>query len=262
VKRIFFLFFICLIVAPSWEQTALIPYRDGKKWGFKSYETQQMVIAPKYAYVGPFFHNRAVFQKGNKYGYLDPQGNQVIKAKYTKAHGFGCTGLARVEIRGKSLWITPEGEKPKAIPIDCGVKMPIYYGGTFTVNNKVGFAYGMPFSDTLLQPIYDEIQQLEYYQQPPRMHFVARKNNYWGIVQQGDTIQLPFEYDAIKIGWETGDFIATLEKDSKFGAYVFKTDLVIPAQYLSVTVIYNIIKVEISPGVLGYIDDQGRKYWQ
>jgi len=264
MKRILFLFLVYWVFDFSWSQSTLIPYREGKKWGFKSYETQQIVISPKYFYVGCFFKDRAVFRKGNKFGYLDSKGNEIIKAKYTSASDFGCSGLAAVQKnrKQKQLLITPLGDVTNIRPIDCGVKNNIHYGSTFTVNGKVGFAYGMPFSDTLLQPIYDEIIQLEYYQQPDKLHFVARKNNYWGIVQQGDTIRLPFEYSAIKIGWETGDFMATIEKDGRFGAYVFKSGLIIPAEYLSATVIYNMVKVEISPGVFGYIDDQGRKYWQ
>lgn len=262
MKKILFLCLAYLIFDSAWSQTTLIPYREGKKWGFKSYETQEVVIAPKYSYVGPFFNDRAVFRKGIKFGYLDSKGNEIIKAKYTSAGDFGCTGFAAVKKNKKQLLITPSGEVTTIRPIDCGVKTSINYGGTFTISGKVGFAFGMPFTDTLLQPMYDEIKQLQYYQQPPKLHFVARKDNYWGIVQEGDIIRLPFEYTSIKIGWETGDFIAILEKDGKFGAYVFKSGVIIPVQYVSATVIYNMVKVEESPGVFGYIDDQGRKYWQ
>ncbi len=262
MKRILLFFLLCMLYAPSWEQTTLIPYRDGMKWGFKSYETQEIVIPTKYTYAGPFLNGRAVFEKCKKYGYLDTQGNEIIKAKYTSASNFGCTGLAEVYKKKKRLVITSNGDVTTIRPIDCGVDVSTYYGGTFSVNGKFGFALGMPFTDTILQPIYDEIKQLEYYQQPQKLHFVVRKGKHWGIVQQGDTIKLPFDYDSIKIGQETGDFIAILEKDGKFGAYVFKTGVLIPTQYLSVSVIYNLAKVEISSQVFGYIDDQGRAYWK
>lgn len=175
---------------PLTSQNVLIPYREGLNWGFKSYTTQEVVIAPKYKTVNPFFNGRAVFQKGKKFGYLDHQGNQVIRAKYKQANNFSCTGLAEVQQGKKSFSINVKGEQPKAIPIDCGVNMSIHHGSIFALNNKYGVIADFKATDTILYPIYDEIILLDYYQQPKQWNFVARKELYWGIVLHGDTVRI------------------------------------------------------------------------
>ncbi|MBE2246265.1 MAG: hypothetical protein IAE67_03310 [Candidatus Competibacteraceae bacterium] len=73
---------------------------------------------------------------------------------------------------------------------------------------------------------------------------------------------IPFEYEKITIEPSIGSGFVVLHKNGRFGSFAFKTGLLIPAEYFSVEPFYNFVKIEITPDVFGYIDDQGRKYWR
>jgi hypothetical protein len=243
------LLFSSLCITSLYSQNILVPYRDGNKWGVKSYETQIVIIKPKYKSIGAFLYNRAVFQKGKKYGYLDEQGKEVIKAKYTSASDFGCYGLAKVQIRGRIEIITTNGEVSNSRPFDCGGNnSSMFYGYSFQQNGKYGFARSV--GDTIIPAQYDEIRVPHYYQQPAEWHFIVRQGKYWGIVTQANIVVLPCEYDDITDKFETGSSFAVLEKNDKYGAYSFKTGVLIPADYFSIFAYNKFVRVEISTGVV------------
>lgn len=260
VKTAIYIFIFCsTAILQLSAQDTFVPYREGNKWGMKSYETQTITVKPKYKMLNPFVYKRALFQKGNKYGYIDEQGKEVIKATYTSATNFGCYSLARVTKKGKRVIITINGEKSTILPIDCDMHGPIFYGYPFLENGKYGYA--RMAGDTLLPAQYDEIREPHYYQQPTELHLIVRKGRYWGIVKQSNSIVLPLDYEDITDTYEMGGSFAVLQKNGLYGAYCFKTGVLISAEYLSIMAYYKMVRVEISPGVFGYIDDQGRKYW-
>jgi|GEM_PF-6202820 len=254
-------FFVTLTLAASFLYGQYIPYRDGEKWGFVSYETQEIVIPPKYESVGEFHEGMAVFQKGQRFGYLDAKGNEIIKAKYKSAGAF-YGGYASVKLKKNFIIINLKGEKVNRVFRGCGGSdLIINYGKQFNLNGKYGYIACCPPSDTLLKPRYDYIQSLKAHQYDDQK-FIARIDSVWGIVGLSDSIIVPFLYDTIIVDRQTGDSFAILKKENLYGAYNFVTDITIIPQYYSIQTFRNYVKVELSPSVFGYIDDKGRKYWK
>ena len=209
----------------------LIPYREGKKWGFASYETQEIVIAPKYKGVGEFFSDVAPFQKGRKSGYVNAKGEEVTEPPKTIYHCY-----------------------------DGG--MFVSYGEILKGNDRrQGYVLCCPPSDTLIPPEYDYLIQINHDNQLKNLLFLVKKGGHWGIVDTANTVIVPFEYDTI-IPNRPYRSMLLLRKNDLYGAYVLQTRLLIAPQYVSATAFSNYIKVEICPGVYGYVDDKGRKYWK
>lgn len=240
----------------------LIPYREGKKWGFKSYETQEIVILPRYKSVGEFSGSLAAFQKGRKFGYLNASGEEVIKPVYQSAGPFICGTIAEVIYKGKAIRINTAGHEVNGRPIDCGMYSFLSHGEILkAADGKQGYALCCPISDTLVPPEYDDLIPANHDNQLKSLLFIVRKEGRWGIVDTANKVVLPFEYDTI-IPSRPDRRILFLGKDNMYGAYVLQTRFLIAPQYISVLTFANYIKVEICPGVYGYIDDRGRKYWK
>lgn len=224
------LLFLTLLVGPLLH-SQLIPYREGKKWGFVSYETQEVVIAPAYKSVGEFSGDVAPFQKGRKFGYLNTKGEELKQPPRTIYHCY-------------------DGD------------MFLSYGKILKgTDGKQGYVLCCPPSDTLIPPEYDYLVPANYNNQLENLLFLVKKDGHWGIVDTSNTVILPFEYDTILPNRPYRSMLL-LHKNGLYGAYVLETRLLIIAQYISATAFSNYIKVEICPGVYGYVDDKGRKYWK
>lgn len=240
----------------------LIPYREGKKWGFVSYETQEVVIVPKYKSVDVFSGSFASFQKGRKFGYLNTEGEEAIKPIYRSAGRFICGAVAPVSLGNKKIYINTRGEETKGIPIDCGDRIFLSYGEILrTKEGKQGYALCCPLSDTLVPPEYDYLIQVNHTNQLSTLHFIVKKGGHWGVVDTANTMLVPFEYDTIISGYPDKGMLL-LRKNDLYGAYGLQTRFLIASQYISATAFSNYMKVEICPGVYGYVDDKGRKYWK
>lgn len=242
--RVLFHLLALLIVVPSWGQLILIPYQEDTKWGFKSYHTQEVLISPKYDYVDVFIGERAIFKTGNKYGYLDMEGNEVVKAQYKKISDLNSKNSANPTLR------------------TCRVYTSISYGEIIKENGKVGYAVCCPLGNTILSPKYDRIIPFANPTQLTLYKFIAQLNNKWGIVKENDTILVPLEYDSIYFNEYENPYLLKIEKNGLFGFYSFPTNTLFLPEYISLQVYFRYVKVEISPGKFAYIDDQGRQYWK
>jgi hypothetical protein len=81
----------------------LIPYRKGDKWGYID-KQGEIVIPIQYDDAGFFSEGLARVRVNGKYGFIDTKGNMVIPAVYDEAYGFS-EGLAQVKINGKWRYI-------------------------------------------------------------------------------------------------------------------------------------------------------------
>lgn len=239
----------------------LIPYREGKKWGFISYETQDTIVMPKYKSVDVFSGSFAAFQKERKFGYLNIKGEEAIKPIYQSAGRFICGMVAPVTYRRKRIYINTRGEETKGVPIDCGARGFLSYGKILrTKEGKQGYALCCPLSDTIVPPKYDYLIQVNHTNQLATLLFIVQKDGHWGIVDTANTVLVPFEYDTIISRPDKGMLL--LRKNGLYGAYGLQTRFLIAPQYISATAFSNYMKAEIRPGIYGYVDDKGRKYWK
>ena len=85
----------------------LIRYRKGDKWGYID-KQGEIVIPIQYDDAGFFSEGLARVRVNGKYGFIDTKGNMVIPAVYDWAGDF-IEGLANVEINGKYGFIDTKG---------------------------------------------------------------------------------------------------------------------------------------------------------
>jgi len=90
-------------------QQLLAGAKLGNQWGFIDPQGN-WVIKPAYENAGPFFAGLAAVKTSTGWGYISPDGNLVIPAKYKRAEEFR-EGLARVIIylsdNNKWIYIDP-----------------------------------------------------------------------------------------------------------------------------------------------------------
>lgn len=94
--------------------------RNGEKWGFINTEGKE-VIPCIYDIVQPFNDGLAAVLKNNKWGYVNTKGELVIPCIYESAQDFS-EGLAAVTKNGKEGFVNTKGEV--AIPLkfeECGI---------------------------------------------------------------------------------------------------------------------------------------------
>jgi hypothetical protein len=74
--------FLFLFSSASFAQTRyLIPYRDGRLWGYAD-TNRKIVVAPQYEMAYPFHAGYAIVKKGKFYGILNGKGKVMIPALY------------------------------------------------------------------------------------------------------------------------------------------------------------------------------------
>lgn len=95
-------------------------YRDHRldKWGFKNLITGHVIIAPKYTAAYNFSENLAGAKKWDKWGFIDIEGNEIIKFQYDYVSSFQ-NGIAQVILKDKTWCINHEG---KEVPADIIIK--------------------------------------------------------------------------------------------------------------------------------------------
>ena len=87
---------------------ALYPMKEGGKWGYINRQGE-IVIKPAFDYANAFHEDRALVRIDKKFGYIDRKGNLVIPATYEVAGHFS-EGLAAVTREKDFLWPKPMGE--------------------------------------------------------------------------------------------------------------------------------------------------------
>lgn len=65
------------------EQSMLIPYRKGDKWGYSDAK-KKLVIQPKYQMAEPFNDGVARVCSGSGSGFIDKTGKEVVPLKYNQ----------------------------------------------------------------------------------------------------------------------------------------------------------------------------------
>jgi hypothetical protein len=83
-------------------------WADEQIWGLIDPRDGTIIMEPTLDWIGPLSEGRAVFQDGERFGYLDDQGGIAIPARYTHADEFA-NGLAAVRDEGGTGYIDPNG---------------------------------------------------------------------------------------------------------------------------------------------------------
>lgn len=80
----------------------------GNRWGFLDAQGQ-LVIKPMFDSVGDFHYGAAKVEQEGKWGFIDTSGNWIIKPTFDQAENFTQSGLAVVTVNGKAQIIDRKG---------------------------------------------------------------------------------------------------------------------------------------------------------
>lgn len=167
------------------------------------------------------------FVEGEKWGYIDTTGNQIIGAAYDYAEMF-YDGLAVIQVNGKTGYINKAGK----LVIDTLFEEATAFDGNYAIAKKNG-KYGVigRVGNTVLPFEYDDISSIN--------KLVAGNGNtiYTVVFTQGakqgyiditGTVKYPTDFE------EAGDFfqnMAVVKKDGKYGYISADGIIAIACQY-------------------------------
>lgn len=82
-KLFFFILFLCFLnLKPLAQIPDLIPFNDGKTWGYMRSSDKSVIIQPQFEVPSFFQNGKAIVIKNSKYGLIDMQGNYSVPLKY------------------------------------------------------------------------------------------------------------------------------------------------------------------------------------
>lgn len=103
LKRLFLLITLLVLAMTGYSQN-LSPKKEGVKWGFVN-QNGDWVIKPKYDEVKPFKENLAAVRKKGKWGFIFESGNYAIKPQFSQVTSFseGKAGVVWIK-KSNGLW--------------------------------------------------------------------------------------------------------------------------------------------------------------
>jgi hypothetical protein len=177
-------------------------------------------IDVSFKYAVSFTNDLALVRYGDKNGFINASGKQVIPAIYDNANSF-TEGLASVRKDNKWGFIDPKGTV--IIPLDYETTMSFSEGfAGAKKNGKWGFIDQtrktiVPFEYEFVFSFSDGLAG-------------ARKDGKWGFIDTSGKVVIPFEY---KRAYSFSGGIASVGKDGKVGIINTKGELVVPLSFSS-----------------------------
>jgi uncharacterized protein (TIGR02145 family) len=260
----------------------LVPYSDGSKWGFRD-AGMNITLSAQYDDVLPFAEGLAAVKANGKWGYINQDGEEVIKPqKFQKAGSFS-EKMAMVFLNGKWGFINKEGKEiVPPVKYDfvndfsdgfavVGVKSR--YGfinkkGEIVIDIKYDFAW--PFENGIAKVFQnnrfgyinksgEEIIPVKYdyigsfYQSTA----LSRQNNRWFFISTNGKVVSSLYYDNVTETNMPG--VYEVSKNRKYGFINNKGDEVVLLKYDDIDQYNNnLYKVEKN-GQYGLIDFTGRE---
>ncbi|WP_303309884.1 WG repeat-containing protein [Hymenobacter sp. BT730] len=238
--------------AREWVSGELIPFRQGVKWGYTD-RNRRLVLPLLYDEAGPFVEELAWVRVAGLYGYIDGSGYAVTPTHFTKASNFN-RGRARVELHGETFDIDVAGKRlPAAAPTPEVEYLSL--GDLVRKDGKLGFRFSV--GSATVPPLYDEI--LEDY----RGLLFVRQGQQWGAINRKGKLVLPVLYESIQ-ATASNDFIFPIVLQAGLFGYLDAEGhlLVKPKYRAAEPFVGGVARVETPDGRVGYIDSNGKEYFE
>lgn len=226
-------------------------YTKGPAQGFIDI-TNTVQFAEQYDAVGDFYQNLATIKKGDRYGYLAPDGRVAIEPTYEWADNFMDNGLARVKKNGLLGLINRNGQE--VAPCKYSTLAEFKYGlalvsatgaygfintkGEEVIKTQYPFALSFEYSKML----GDTIAKVEY-------------KGKRGYINTKDKSALPIKYQDSTFPSEG---LVGVKEKGKWGYVDDKMKVVIPFKFESVGPFKNGMAVAELKGKKGLIDRKGK----
>jgi len=267
-------------------QDKIVPFLNKGKWGFMN-SKKEIIVCPQFdeAYP-PYASNLCRIKINGKYGFIDFEGNDVIKTKYDTATDFEY-GLSTVTKKGKTFAIQPTGKKFEGINGICGTHYCMRPSIRKTINiyevdSKFGFTHPqLNKTDSIgnetvmdsIPAIFNKIvpitHQLMYLVKDSMMAFLHEGSIFLSSEHILDNLIFSYQYVELfscfmcKDGYN--DMIG-FKKNGLwgYGKYYIGSELneIIEAKYFKIAPLSKgYAMVEFEKGKFGYIDYQGNEYF-
>ncbi|MES2933812.1 MAG: WG repeat-containing protein [Pseudomonadota bacterium] len=144
------------VMAKSFSEDTLARVQTKSGWGFID-ASMKLVIPAKYKEVEGFREGLAPFTQGSKWGFLAPDGKEVIAPQFDRVWHFASNGLARILLKKKWGFINKKGEQ--VIPLRYSLALDFGSGGVAAAeeNDKWGLINSKGL--WLVKPIYGRIDE-------------------------------------------------------------------------------------------------------
>lgn len=230
----------------------LVPYRKGTQWGYADRQGR-LVLPLRYDEAGPFIDEVAWVRLGGRYGYIDGNGNFLTPVQYDRAGNFQA-GRATVALGDSVFAISVSGKPATEAPAE--EEEYLAQGDLVRQNGKVGFRFTV--GSAVVPAIYDEVQDLYH-----DGLLLVRQGAKWGAVDNRGRQRLPLEYDAIRATEQNGYAFPVVEQQGRFGYLGPSGKLIVKPKYAAAEpFVAGVARVTTTDGRTGYIDENGREYFE
>jgi len=232
----------------------IIPYRISNKWGYVDM-FNDTVSAPKYDFAFPMLKNRGKVCINKKYGFVDWEGQEIIKIQYDSVSHFNVHKQAQVWKQNETWSININGEKvePNRGIAFCGngdmVHQPV-----IEKNGLFGVSYN--YADTsynsfIIPPIYKSLKVIT-----DGTYIAQDSTGMYGIITGNNKELTAFEYDSIQAHNGLKIF-----KNGKQGVLSYRGSIMAHPIYDEVICVGKLVKAYRNGKLLGYIY-KGVEYWK
>lgn len=253
-----------------YDETWIEPEKDTSKWGYFLLSTGEVIVSPIYDCASPFYGDRARVQKNMKYGFIDPEGREVVEVIWDDTAGAFHKALCWVKKGDKFGYIDKNGTI--VLPPQFDVAGEFQYTAKFNVDkDEDGYFIALIKKDGkygyidrkghyILEPCLDDAKTFWEVGYAPVM-----RDGKWGFVDRNGKIIVDFQFD--EIGKSDGyisekvvnkekilfgrpvEFIDfyTVKKDRQWGVMIDNFDIIMPKAGQRY-VVYRDMKIYIKDG--------------
>jgi hypothetical protein len=202
----FYRLFLCfiLLVSPLFAQdTDLIPYRKGKKWGYTD-RAKQIIIPIQYESASLFTQAIAKVSQWNKQGLIDASGKVAVSLKYEYLEAIDSTyqyfvaGLqGKFGLIDRAERVVVPFQFPEAscfAPKISGEMIAVRRGKQGDIGTKWGF-YDVNTATQTVPFLYDDLPDADYFFAEGLACVIKGKKA--GYINAQGKVVIPFQYDVI-----------------------------------------------------------------
>lgn len=178
--------------------------RKSSKWGYFQLSTGKVLIPPIYDYARPFYGDRAMVEKDKKYGFIDPEGNEVVEIKWDETDIAFHKAPSWVRGGDKYGYIDKHGQVviPLKFELAKGFKSieESYKGNRYVALVKKGGKYGYidEKGNYIFEPSFEDAKAFWNFDcNPTRCFAPVKAFGKWGFIDLRGKVIVDFQFDNI-----------------------------------------------------------------
>lgn len=222
----------------------LIPFRRNGKWGFVDTEGNERIKA-EYDWVDAFVTGQAQVGIGDRVGTINRSGRVVVAVEYDEVGEFA-EGTAVVERAGRFGAVDRSGE----------LVVPMVYTDLGDLSEGLAYAedhgkfgYVNARGEMVISPVYGTAANFH------RDRAVVGVEEKYGVIGRSGQVVVPLEYDWIE-GFAHGP--SRVRKNGRTGLMSVHGETLLPVKYDHIGAFHDGLALIVEGGKCGYADTTGR----